>query len=147
MNCIKAPGATRTMMVYFSRGDYVLEELTRLLRQEGVDAALVVGGIGSLDICKMHTITRTSLPSEDRYWTLEGPVEVGSLQGSVAGGDPHIHIVVDDVANDKVYVGHLEPGSRVCYRLELGIIVLDGVKTQRSTDPTTGLVNVVQVEG
>ena len=135
------------MMVYFARGDYIIEELTALFKREGIDAALIVGGIGSLDICKMHTITKTSLPSQDRYFTLEGPVEVGSLQGSVAGGEPHIHIVVDDVANDKVYVGHLEPGSRCCYRMELGIIVLEGAKTRRATDPETGLVHVVQVEG
>lgn len=146
MNCIQAPGGTRTMLIYLQRGDYVIEELTALFEREGIDAALVVGGIGSLDICKMHTITKTSLPSQDRFLELRGPVEVGSLQGSVAGGEPHIHIVVDDVANDKVYVGHLEAGSRVCYRMELGIVVLEGAKTQRKVDPGTGLVNVVQVE-
>jgi hypothetical protein len=72
--------------------------------------------------------------------------EVGSLQGSVAGGEPHIHVVVDDVANDKVYVGHLEPGSRCCFRLELGVIVLEGVRTRRVQDPETKLVDIIAVE-
>lgn len=146
MICIEAPGAVRTMMVSFRRGDYIVEELRDLLRKEGVDAALITSGIGSLDICKMHTITNTGLPPEDRYLTLEGPIELGSLQGSVAGGEPHIHIVVDDVANGKMYLGHLEEGSRCCFRVELGLIVLDGVKTKRVEDPQTGLVDIVPVE-
>jgi len=146
MLVIRAPSTTRTMLVLFHRGDYVIEELSALLKREGVDAALITSGIGSLDICKLHTITKTGLPSEDRYFDLEGPIEVGSLQGSVSGGDPHIHVVVDDVAAGQVHVGHLEPGSRCCYRLELGLIVLEGVKTRRVKDPDTGLVDILPME-
>ena len=146
MLAIPAPGTVRTMMVSFRRGDYVIEGLQELLKREHVDAALITSGIGSLDICKLHTITNTGLPPEERYLTLEGPIEVGSLQGSVAGGEPHIHIVVHDVAHDRVHVGHLEPGSRCCFRVELGLIILDGVKTKRVTDPQTKLVDIVPVE-
>jgi predicted DNA-binding protein with PD1-like motif len=146
MLTIPAPGGVRTMMVSFRRGDYIIEELREMLQKEGVDAALITSGIGSLDICKLHTITNTGLPPEERYFSLEGPIEVGSLQGSIAGGEPHIHIVVHDVAKDEMYVGHLEAGSRCCFRLELGLIVLDGVKTARVTDPETQLVDIVPVE-
>jgi len=146
MLTISAPGAVRTMMVSFRRGDYIIEELCAMFKKEGVDAALITSGIGSLDICKLHTITNTGLPPKERYFTLEGPIEVGSLQGSVAGGEPHIHVVVHDVAKDEVYIGHLELGSRCCFRLELGLIVLDGVQTVRVTDPETQLVDIVPVE-
>jgi len=146
MICIKAPGTTRTMMVVFPRGDYIVEELRKLLREEGISTALITSGIGSLDICKLHTITNTGLPPEERYFDLVGPIEVGSLQGSVAGGEPHIHVVVDDVANDVVYVGHLEPGSRCCFRMEMGLIVLDGVKTESAINPETQLVDIVPVK-
>jgi predicted DNA-binding protein with PD1-like motif len=146
MLAIPAPSTVRTMMVSFRRGDYIIEELRALFDREGVDAALITSGIGSLDICKLHTITNTGLPPQERYFVLEGPVEVGSLQGSVAGGEPHIHVVVHDVAQDEVHIGHLEPGSRCCFRLELGLIVLDGVKTKRITDPQTQLVDIVPVE-
>jgi predicted DNA-binding protein with PD1-like motif len=146
MLTIPATGAVRTIMVSFRRGDYVIEELRELFQAEGIDAALITSGIGSLDICKLHTITNTVLPPEERYLTLEGPIEVGSLQGSVAGGEPHIHVVVHDVGRDEMHVGHLEPGSRCCFRLELGVIVLEGVKTRRVTDPKTQLVDIVAVE-
>jgi predicted DNA-binding protein with PD1-like motif len=143
---IQAPGAVRTFMVSFRRGDYVIEELRAMFEREGIDAALITSGIGSFDVCKLHTITNTGLPPEERYMALEGPIEVGSLQGSVAGGEPHIHIVVHDVARDEMHVGHLEEGSRCCFRLELGVIALDGVKTKRITDPVTGLVDIVPAE-
>ena len=146
MLTIPAPGAVRTMMISFRRGDYVIEELRAMLQREGIDAALITSGIGSMDICKLHTITNTTLPPGERYFALQGPVEVGSLQGSVAGGEPHIHVVVHDVANDEVYIGHLEEGSRCCFRLEMGLIVLDGIKTRRVTDPQTQLVDIVAVE-
>ena len=146
MICIKAPGTTRTMMISFRMGDYVIEELRKLFAAEGIDAGLITSGIGSLDICKLHTITGTTLPPGERYFDLEGPIEVGSLQGSVAGGEPHIHVVVEDVKNEKIIVGHLEEGSRCLFRMEMGLIVLDGVKTARVTDPETQLVDVVAVE-
>ena len=146
MICIKAPGAVRTMMISFRKGDYIIEELRELFKQEGVDAALVTSGIGSFDICKLHTITGRTLPPGERYFELEGPIEVGSMQGSVAGGEPHLHVVVDDVAKGKTYVAHLEEGSRCLFRVEMGVIVLEGVKTARITDPETGLTDIVEAE-
>jgi predicted DNA-binding protein with PD1-like motif len=147
MLTIPAPGAVRTMMISFRRGDYVIEELRDLFKREGIDAALITSGIGSLDICRLHTITNTGLPPQERYLALEGPIEVGSLQGSVAGAEPHIHVVVHDVAKDELHVGHLEEGSRCCFRLEMGLIVLEGVQTRRVVDPKTNLVDIVAVEG
>ena len=144
MIVIPAVHGVKNLMVSFRRGDLVIEELTKYLEQEGIDAALITSGIGSFDICNIHTITTTGLPPIDRQTRLEGPVEVGSLLGSVAGGTPHIHVVVHDVANDKVYVGHLESGSRCCYRVELGLSVLLGVRTKRLSDAQTGLIDIVE---
>ena len=142
MLVIPAQKGTKTMMVSFRKGDYVIEQLSQFFGKEGIDAALITSGIGSMDICKLHTIVGTTLPPEERYFTLEGPVEVGSLQGSVAGGEPHIHVVVHDVAKDEIHVGHLEPGSRCLFRVELGVVVLNEVKTKRVTDPETNLVDI-----
>jgi predicted DNA-binding protein with PD1-like motif len=144
MLAIPAKAGVETYMISFRRGDLVIEELTKFLEKKGIDAALITSGIGSFDICNLHTITTTGLPPIDRQIRLEGPVEVGSLLGSVAGGAPHIHVVVHEVAKDKVHVGHLEPGSRCCYRVEIGLTVLTGVKTKRLTDEKTGLIDIVE---
>lgn len=142
MVVIPAKNGVRTFMISFRRGDMVVEELEKFLKKENIDAALITSGIGSFDICNLHTITTTGLPPVDRQMHLEGPVEIGSLQGSVAGGSSHIHIVVEDVAKGKVHVGHLEPGSRCCYRVEMGLIVLSDVKTKRVTYEKTGLIDI-----
>ena len=146
MLAIEAPSAVRTMMVLFRRGEYVIEGLRELFKEKGIDAALITSGVGALDICNLHTITYTGLPPKNHYFSLEGPLEVGSLQGSVTGGEPHIHVVLHDVANDRIYSAHMEPGSRCCYRVNLGLIVLDGVKTKRVIDPETNLVYPVPVD-
>lgn len=143
MIVIPAKDGVSARMVSFRRGDYIIESLRDYLDQQKIDAALITSGIGSFDICCLHTIRHTDLPPEDVYFTLEGPIEVGSLLGSVAGGEPHIHVTVHDVANDKLHVGHLEPGSRCAYRVEMGLIVLNGVKTKRVVDDQTNLIDIV----
>jgi uncharacterized protein len=144
MLSIEAIHGTRTFMISFRRGDYIIEELRKMLKKEGVDAALITSGIGSFDKCKLHTIVSTGLPPKDKYFDIEGPVEVGTMHGSVAGGEPHIHIVAHDTLNDKVYLGHLEEGTRCCYRVEMGLIVLNDIKTERLTDTATGLIDIVE---
>ena len=133
-------------LVAFKRGEYVLEGLREYLKNKNVDAGLIISGIGSFDICRIHMIEHTNLPPNDRYIDLEEPVEVSSLLGSIAGGEPHIHVTVQDVQHDKVYCGHLEPGSRCCYRVELGLMLFHDVTTQRIVDEVTGLVDIVPVE-
>jgi predicted DNA-binding protein with PD1-like motif len=143
MVVIPAKDGVRVLLVSFRRGDYIIESLRDYLQKERIDAALITSGIGSLDICRMHTIKHAGLPPEDVHYKLEGPIEVASMLGAVAGGEPHIHVTVDDVANDHRYVGHLEPGSRCCYRVEMGLIVLQGVKTRRVLDEKTNLTGIV----
>jgi len=145
MLIIPAVQGTKDYMISFRRGDFIIEELEKFLKKENIDAALITSGIGSFDICNMHTISSTDLPPVDRQIQLKGPVEIGSLMGSVAGGFPHIHVVVHDVQQDKVYVGHLEPGSRCCYRVEIGLTVLVDVRTKRITDQKTGLIDIIEV--
>jgi len=146
MIAIPAKSPADVRMLSFRRGDYIIESLTEYLQQEHIDAALITSGIGSLDICRLHTIKHADLPPEDVHFALEGPIEVSSLLGSVAGGEPHIHVTVHDVENDHVHVGHLEAGSRCCYRVEIGLIIFNGVKTKRVVDPATDLIDIVPEE-
>ncbi len=147
MLTIKATNGIDVEMVSFRRGECIIEELKKYFKKKNIDAALITSGIGSFDICKIHIIEHADLPPKDKYINIEGPVEIGSLLGSVAGGEPHIHVTVRDVNGDKVYVGHLEPGSRCCYRVEMGLIVLKDVKTKRVTDSKTGLIDIEMEEG
>lgn len=146
MLTIKALKGIDVLMVSFRRGDYIIEELREYLKENNIDAALITSGIGSFDICKIHIIEHAELPPKDKYITIEGPVEVSSLLGSVAGGEPHIHVTVKDVNGDRVYVGHLEAGSRCCYRVEMGLLILKDIRTRRVTNPETGLIDIEMEE-
>lgn len=134
---------TSAMMVTFKRGDLLVEQLTQLLRDEGIETALITSGLGAFDRCNLHVIGGTGLPAAEEFIHLEGPIEVGSIQGTVIGGQPHIHVVVQDVANDRVYAGHLEPDSRVCYRAAVGLVILTDQSMRMGQDPQTGLVQTL----
>ncbi len=143
MIVIPADKGYDVVLVAFKRGEYVLEGLTEYLKKEKADAGLIISGIGSLDICRIHMIEHSNVPPNDLFIDLKGPVEVSSLVGSIAGGEPHIHVTVQDVKNDKVYCGHLEAGSRCCYRIEVGLMLFRDITTQRIVDEATGLIDIV----
>ena len=144
MTVIEQQENVQCMMLAFRRGELVIETLREFLRSRQIDAGLITSGIGSMDICNIHYITTTDLPPHDEFIDLQGPIEIASLHGSIAGGEPHLHISVFNKMTGRFHIGHLEPGSRCCYRVELGIIAFPGVKTKREKDESTGLIDIVE---
>jgi predicted DNA-binding protein with PD1-like motif len=124
----------RTMLIMFDRDDLFLEGIQEVIKKERIDTAAITGGIGSFQRVHLHTITTTAVQSLDKYWNFTGAIELASVQGSVIGGDVHVHITVFDWDTKTTYIGHLEPGSVVAYRAEVSLTVLEGVKTERYTD-------------
>ena len=143
MNAIESNGAVRATLITLSRGEYVLESLRDYLRSMKLSTAVICSGIGSLDQANLHTIVGTGLPPEERYYQLEGPIEVTGLQGTVAGGEPHLHVVCRHETTGIVYVGHVENKNRVCYRIELSLLAFEGVHTEWMVYPN-GLVDVTK---
>ncbi|MFQ5829793.1 MAG: PCC domain-containing protein [Candidatus Methylomirabilia bacterium] len=126
--------APRTILVMFDRDDLLLEGLQEVVKKEGIDTAALTGGIGSLQRVHLHTITTTAVQPADKYWNFTGAIELGSVQGSVIGGEVHAHISVFDWDTKSTYIGHLEPGSVVAYRAEVSMSVLQDVRTERYND-------------
>jgi len=124
----------RAILVMFDRDDLMLEGLQEVVKQEQIDTAAITGGIGSFSRICLHTITTTALQPVDKYWSFTGAIELGSVQGSVIGGDVHAHISVYDWDSKTTFLGHLEPGSVVAYRAEVSLVVLEGVQTERYMD-------------
>ena len=127
-------------------GEDVLGTVREFIRKAGVRQAVVLGGYGTLAAYHLHWVTHNRIPTDNAFERGEGGIEILSMNGLVVEGEPHIHVVVHDVTKDELHVGHLEEGSRCCFRLELGLIVLEGVKTKRVTDPATNLVDIYAVE-
>jgi len=143
MNAIESIGAVKATLITLGRGEYVLESLRDYLRSMQLSTAVICSGIGSLDQANLHTIVGTGLPPEERYYKLEGPIEVTGLQGTVAGGEPHLHVVCRHETTGIVYVGHIENKTRVCYRIELTLLAFEGVYTEWMVYPN-GLVDVIK---
>jgi uncharacterized protein len=124
----------KVILIMLDRGDLFLESIQEVVKTEGIDTAAITGGIGSFSRVHLHTITVTTMPSLDKYWNFTGAIELASAQGSVIGGEAHVHITVFDWDSKDVYIGHLEPGSVVAYRAEVSLTVLEGVRTERYHD-------------
>lgn len=134
MQYFVAKTTPRTILIMFDRDDLFLEGLQEVVKKEKIDMAAITGGIGSLQRVHLHTITTTAVQSVNKYWNFTGPIEMGSAQGSIIGGDVHAHISIFDWDSKQVYIGHLEPGSVVAYRAEVSLTVLEGVQTERYKD-------------
>jgi len=121
------------MMVGLEPGEMLLESLQKVIESHGVKNGVVVSGIGTLKACRMHYILHTRFPPEDEIMTLVKPLELVSVNGLIADGEPHLHITVS-CGKDEVYAGHLEPGSEVLYLAEIAMLVFDEPRMIRRVD-------------
>jgi len=118
-------------------GEDVLEAITRACREHDVHSGVVISGIGTLYRAVMHMITTTTFPSVDRIVTMEGPLEITSIDGLIADYTPHLHLTISDT--ERAYGGHLEPGCLTMYLCEIAIARLEGLRLQRIPHPETGI--------
>lgn len=105
-------------------GDYLLESIQSMIERENIRNAFVVSGIGTLDYCVLHMVMTTSYPAVEHFERWENkPLELSSIDGIIADGVPHLHMVVSD--HEKAYSGHLELGCRCLYLSEIVIQEID----------------------
>ena len=126
----------RVFILRLDPGELLLESLEKLIEKEGIDSAIVTSGIGTLDRFRFHRVTNASLPAQNEFLTVEGPLELLSLQGIIAGGEPHLHAVCSDL--ESVYCGHMEGGCRTLVLIEVSIVEIPGAHLTRARDPITG---------
>jgi predicted DNA-binding protein with PD1-like motif len=116
-------------------GDLFLESVEEIIQKENIKNAVVTSGIGSFRKFNYHTITWTGMPPKDAYFSIEGPVEVGAIQGLIIDGEPHLHCTFNDCDKDKTTTGHIEHGCETCYLIELFIEVIENVDIKKEKDP------------
>jgi len=123
----------RIFVLRLDPGDYVLENINELIKREGIKDAVVISGIGTLDECVLHMVTTTGYPPKEYFarWK-DKPLELVSIMGIIANGQPHLHAIVSDT--EKAYAGHLEKGCRTLYLAEIVIIELKGLNLTRVPD-------------
>jgi hypothetical protein len=127
------------VVVQLHPGDRALESIEDAIEEHDIDTGVVVSGIGSLNKLHVHYVVPyegfPDLPDEDdevdEYIHEEGAWEVGSLQGAIADGEPHLHITAFEPESDRMLAGHLEPESVVHALMEIVIRPIDGVELTR----------------
>jgi hypothetical protein len=135
MKVLKHGGPVEVVAIGLGPGEMLLESITQACREHDIKNGAVVSGIGTLKQCRMHFIEHTDFPSTDRFYTVEKPLELLSVSGLIANGEPHLHVVVS-CRDEQVWAGHLEDGSEVAYLAEVAILKFNDLRMARHLDPT-----------
>ncbi len=120
----------RTIVVRLDQGDDLLATIQQAIDTYQIKDGYIASAIGTLDYCVMHMVTTTGYPAVEYFakWEDE-PLELSSIDGLIADGEPHLHMVVSD---SKIAVaGHVEPGCRILYLGEVVIQQTSGTALKR----------------
>ena len=120
----------KTICRRLRRGDDLLRSIEQIAREEGLEAAVIVSGVG----CVSHARVRDASGVTVR--------EISSLDGTVSAARCHVHIALarEDLST---LGGHLMPGCIVNTTCELALLVLDGWRFGVEQDSETGYDEIV----
>ncbi|MDD3334744.1 MAG: DNA-binding protein [Eubacteriales bacterium] len=112
----------RVFMLYLGKGEDVLKSIQTEIDRQGVRSGVMLSAIGSARKIVYHRISKLIDTNSDEFLTVEGPIEIGAIQGLILEGKPHLHITFSD--RSGTYSGHLEPGCEVQYLAEIAFAEL-----------------------
>lgn len=130
MRTIIGASLGRVVILSFDRGEKFLESIRDKLRELGIKNAVLVGAVGTFEKARFHRITTTQPTPQDEIIEVEGPIELAAVDGVVADGEPHFHMVFQDM--NRAYAAHLEDGCVVCYLAEVVLVEIRGVELTRA---------------
>jgi predicted DNA-binding protein with PD1-like motif len=133
MNLMQHSGPMELVVLGIQPGEMLLETIRQALLDRDIRNGVVISGIGTLKTCQMHYIDHTDFPPRDVFYTIEKPLELVSVSGIIADGEPHLHICVG-CRDTGVWAGHLEPGSEVAYLAEIAILRCNDLQMARHLD-------------
>jgi hypothetical protein len=114
-----------------SPGEDLRRALEMAVAARACAAAFVIGGIGSL------AVTRMRFAGAAEPFTLEGPLEILTLVGTIATNGSHLHMSVSD-ARGRVQGGHVASGCTVRTTAEVLLLLLRDWSFSRERDSATG---------
>lgn len=123
----------KVLVARLDRGDDLLLSIQEMVKKEGISQGIILGAYGSLLESHVHMTILTTYPSKQEFIKMEGPLEILSLQGIIAKGEVHAHMVLSN--KNGTYGGHLEEGCKICYLAELSIASIGGATLVREPHP------------
>ena len=119
----------RTLLISLDRGDLFIESIEREAAEAGFRNAVIVSAIATFEKLVMHRVLTLDEKAVESYETYETPLELSSVDGMIIDGHIHLHFTASDP--DNVYIGHLEPGTKVMYLAEILLAEIDGMGVKR----------------
>jgi hypothetical protein len=74
-------GFERIVIVRLTYGSDVLEGLARAVREERIESAVILSGIGSLKSYHVHAVSSVKLPSTNVFLKGQGPFDLTAVNG------------------------------------------------------------------
>lgn len=110
MKVVRVPFGN-TVLVRLNPGDDVLEGLQAAVRENNIQNAVILAGVGSVISHHFHVIASTINPPKEYFSKGDAAADILNLNGMIINGRVHAHITF---SNEKVaYGGHLEKGCEV----------------------------------
>ncbi|MCM5681402.1 DNA-binding protein [Schlegelella sp. S2-27] len=126
----------RTLPLRLSPGQDLRRALEAALATEGVRAAFVLSGVGSLDVAQLR------LAGAEAPVALQGPIEILTLAGTLSDQGSHLHAALS-LADGRVLGGHVAPGCMVRTTAEVLLAALPEWEFRRMADAATGYRELV----
>ncbi len=123
----------RIVLIHLGKGECILESIQKEMKRLNIENGILVSAIGSLRKAVLHYIASTQDQAENKFITIEKPIELAGAQGLIIQGEPHFHLTISDP--DGLHAGHMEPGCEVQYLAELAILELRDLHLTRRLDP------------
>lgn len=133
MKSFNVGGLGRTIVIELERGEKIIEGICDALKAANIENAIVGSAVGSIQKLIYHRPTDMGTAANDEFITVEQPMEIGALTGSVFGGNAHFHIVASDP--EQIHSGHLELGSETMYLLEVTMVEIKDCNLERRLTP------------
>lgn len=109
--------------IRIDKGAMLLESIVEAARKHGVTDGAVLTAAGALSECTFHGVGGTKQ-------SIKEDMEINSLGGIVAAGEPHLHVILTN-AKRGAFGGHLENGCLVGNRVELTLARFNGPPLER----------------
>lgn len=121
------------IIIRLDQGEMLLESIETVISEANIKNGVVISGIGTLSDARIHLVTTTGYPAVEKYPEWKNvPIELCSISGIIANGEPHLHTVFSDLHN--TYCGHLEHGCKTLYLCEIVIELLENISLIRVQD-------------
>lgn len=127
-------GATieEVFRIRLDRDDLLLEAILETIQKHDIGDGAVLTAAGSLQECTFHGVGSLSERPEQYFITKKEAMEILSVNGLIADGEPHLHMTLSN--KEGAFGGHLEKGCKVLYRAEITIAKFSSISLARKAN-------------